>query len=162
MATGETDFQTEMINAVEANKGQAFKASNAILSGVPDLDIQLPGYVNLKVECKFYILEDTFEFKHIKPTLKQTEFLSTHIKVGGKGGIWIGYKIYSKRIQRTMWGCAMFYPFIETEHTPIHKFKGYKLERTNIENAHFGHINKMKGEVWPIVQMVRDTIEMCK
>lgn len=91
MATSELAFQSELVKAINAAGGHAFKTSNRFLAGVPDIHFSWnkSKVKSAYIECKFQRFNRPFhgdaEAVRLKITPLQQDFIDKETKAGGHG-----------------------------------------------------------------------------
>lgn len=86
MANNETDFRTELVQAARAAGGHAVVTHGALIQGIPDLYIQIPGWHGFWLECKFAKREKASDGASLALTAGQRLFLRQHQRAGGLAG----------------------------------------------------------------------------
>lgn len=144
--TSENNVQAELVKDINKAGGYAFKASNSLTTGVPDLSITPPpfgynGLLHIKMEVKFKKV--TAKTRGLTMSLSVPQ--RTHLEkttVANGIGCWIAAYNFTDRQQ---WGLFILH----------HRFgDSFKVTQEAMNDpTSRGHFPKIKGRPWNVVSM---------
>jgi Holliday junction resolvase len=148
MATSETAFQSELVDALKNRGMHAFKASHREKTGVVDIYVRTKP-AGIWAECKWMTVETNFRTEKVSLTRPQWAFMRDELDAGGTCAKIIGYR--RKTQGHDIHGLFLCHPHLQ--HTQV-------MRAWLDDNKHPAHIVKVRGANWPAELIVNRIVLM--